>query len=255
MRSLWTGSISFGLVNIPVRLYSASPEEKLNLDMLHTTDHSPIRYARVCKAEEREVPYTEIVKGYKMGDEYVVLDDADFKKANAKKTGSIDIQSFAKLDEIDCIYFEKPYYIEPDKSAKKAYALLHTALVKSGTVGIATFVLRNRERLAALKVHEHMLTLNQMRFASELAPLEKLSIPKDEKVSEKEVSMAMRLIDELTEPFRVEKYKDTYTDELRELIEKKARGEKVRPKGAAPKPTRVTDLSILLQRSLEAARK
>jgi DNA end-binding protein Ku len=255
MRAIWSGAISFGLVNIPVKLYSGAGENNLDLDMLAKQDLSPIRYARIATSDGREVAYKDIVKGYEIEKgRYVVLTDSDFEKANAKKTKSIDIKNFVSEEEIDPVYFEKPYYLEPDKNAVKPYALLREALKKSKKVGIASFVLRNRENLAVLKASGDVIILNQMRYHEEIRSPEGLSLPRESEISSKEVDMALKLVDQLTERFEPEQYKDTYIDELKKLIEAKAEGKTIEVKGEAPQPTRVKDLMEVLKASLESAK-
>lgn len=256
MRAMWSGSVTFGLVNIPVRMYSATGGEgKLEFNQLHSKDMSPIRYARICRLEEIEVPYEEIVKGYEYSDgEYVVLEDEDFERANVAKSKSIEIMDFVSESEIDTIYFEKPYYLEPDKGAAKAYALLREALNKTGKVGIARYVIRNREHLAALKPSDDVLVLNQIRYAAELRSAEGLNLPAAEEVPEREMDLALALVNQLTGPFNPEQYSDTYTEELRQVIEEKAAGRVPVPKGKAPEPTEVTDLMDVLRKSLDQER-
>lgn len=253
MRAIWNGSIGFGLVNIPVKLYSgAESRGGLDLTMLHSKDNSPIRYIKVCRADGKEVPYEDIVKGYeyRKGD-YIVLDEKDFEKANAKKSKTIEIVEFTAETEIDVRYFEKPYYLEPDKGAEKAYALLREALAKSGKIAIAKFVLRNREHLAALKPVGRVLVLDQMRFTSELRQPSELNLP-EATATEKEIDMALALIDQLTEPFVPEDFHDTYTEELEKVIEAKAKGKKiVTADSEEPQPTDVKDLMAQLKASLE----
>src|SRR6266540_2683989 len=187
MRAIWTGSIAFGLVNIPVKLYSAVNEHEIDLDMLDKETLAPIRYARISTASGKEIPWKEIVKGYKYDSEhYVVITDEDFKKVNVRKSKAIDIIDFVKEDEIPSIYFERPYYLEPDKGAAKAYALLREALSKSGKVGIAQFVLRNKQHLALIKPYERIIVLNQIRFAHELRKPEGLEVPETEEFKGKE---------------------------------------------------------------------
>lgn len=255
MRAIWSGSLSFGLVNIPVKLYSATGENKLNLDMLHKKDLSPIRYARICRADGKEIPYDEIVKGYeyRSGD-YVVLTDEDFKKANVEKTKAIEIEQFTKESEINTIYFEKPYYLEPEKGAEKAYVLLRESLKKSKKIGIAKFVLRNREKLAAIKPSGNALILEQMRFAEDIRPTSDLNLPDSKKIGNREIEIALALIEQLTEAFKPDKFKDTYTDDLKKVIEAKAKGKPVKAKGKLPKNTDVADLMAMLKKSLEKER-
>jgi DNA end-binding protein Ku len=254
MRAIWSGALSFGLVNIPVKLYSATSANSLNLDMLHKKDLSPIRYARICRADGKEVPWEDIVKGYEYqkGD-YVVLTDEDFKKANVEKTKAIEIESFVKESEINPIYFEKPYYLEPEKSATKAYGLLRESLKKSKKIGLAKFVLRNREHLAAIRPEGKAIVLEQMRFNEEIRPVTDLNLPADQKTG-KELDIALALINQLTEHFDAKKYKDTYTDELKKVIEAKKKGKPIKAKGKEPTPTQVTDIMAMLKKSLEQER-
>lgn len=256
MRPLWTGAISFGLIHIPVKLYSAVIERSLDLDMLRKDDLCPIRYARICRDTGEEVPWEDIVKGYeyKKGD-YVVLEDEDFRRADVAKTQTIDVVSFVNVGEVDSVYLEKPFYLEPVKEAGKAYALLREALKKTGRAGLALFVLRNRQHLALLKPEGDLLILNQMRFASEIRMPEGLNLPHETEASKKEIDMAIKLIDELSEPFKPEQFHDTYREELERVIEEKARGKTPEPKGEPPIPTAVPDLMAKLRESLEAARK
>lgn len=254
MRSIWSGSLSFGLINIPVQLYSATQEHALEFDMLHKKDLSPIRYMRVCKEDGQEVPYKDIVKGYEyQKGEYVVVTEEDFKHADVKKTTTIDIKDFVFEDEIDMIYFEKPYYLEPGKGSDKAYALLRDALKKSEKVGVVTFVLRNREHLGIIKPYKDAIVLNQLRFESEIREMEGLKLPKEGTATKKEVDTAMKLIDQLTEKFVAKAYKDTYIDDLKAIIDKKIKGispKKKTEKGVA-KPSKVHDIMSLLKASLE----
>ncbi|MGQ0644991.1 MAG: non-homologous end joining protein Ku [Elusimicrobiota bacterium] len=251
MRALWTGSIGFGLVNIPVRLYTAIEPQSLDLDMLHKKDLSPVRFARVCREDGREVPWEDIVKGYQVrkGD-YIVLNEEDFKKADARKTGSIEILQFCREQEIETHYFEKPYYLEPEKGGQRAYALLREALRRSGKAGVAKFVLRNREHLAVLKPEDDVLVLNTLRFQSEIRAPD-LNLPARAPAKGKELDMALKLIEQLTEPFRPEDYRDTYTDKLKKIIEEKSKGRTPAAKGEEPAPTRVPDLMAALRASLE----
>jgi DNA end-binding protein Ku len=256
VRSIWSGAISFGLIHIPVKLYSAVAESSLDLDMLRKQDLCPIRYARVCRNTGEEVPWEDIVKGYeyRKGD-YVILEDEDFKRANVAKTQTIDVIDFVDAGEVDSVYLEKPYYLEPVKEARKAYALLREALKKTGKAGLALFVLRNRQHLALLKPEGDLLILNQMRFASEIRKPEGLNLPAETEANRKELDMAIKLIDQLSEPFRPEQFHDTYREELERVIEEKAQGKIPESRGEAPLPTAVPDLMAKLRESLEAAKK
>lgn len=252
MRSIWKAAISFGLVNIPISLYSATRDRELKFTLLHKRDLSEIRYAKICKEEEKEVPFDQIVKGYEYEKgNYVVLTDEDFEKANIEKNKTIEILDFTDEDEIDIVYYEKPYFLEPDKGAGKAYALLREALKKSKKVAIAKYVLKNHEHLAVLKPYKNVLILNQMRTYAELLNPDELKLPEQEKIANKEMEMALKLIEQLSGPFHPEEYKDTYTEDLKEIIAKKSKGIKIHPKGKAPKPSKVTDIMSLLKASLE----
>lgn len=252
MRAIWSGALSFGLVNIPIKMYTASKDEGLDFDLLHKKDYSPIRYAKVCKTEEKEVPYNELVKGYEYekGD-YVILQQDDFIKANVKKTKTIDVLEFVNEGEIDSVYYEKPYYLEPDKSAQKAYSLMIEALRKSKKVGIAKFVIRTRQRLGIIKPLDNVIVLNQMRFQSEIKDAKEIKAPNLE-VSDKEIEMALALINQLSGDFKPEEFHDTYTEDLKKLIDEKAKGEKITAKEENIQETsNVTDLMALLKKSLE----
>lgn len=255
MRAIWRGSISFGLVNIPVRLFSASQvHEGLDLDMLHKEDHAPIRYARVCRSDGKEVPWDEIVKGYEYRDgDYVVLTPEDLKKADVEKTKTIKIHQFAAESEIDTRYYEKPYYLEPEKGAGEAYALLREALERSDKIALAKFAMRARENMAAIKPVGKALILNQLRFPADVRSPADLNLP-DKKASEEEVKMALALINQLTKPFIPEDWHDTYTEELEEVIEEKAKGKKPKVHGKQPKDTKVKDLMATLKASLEESK-
>ncbi|HYE59867.1 MAG TPA: Ku protein [Candidatus Kapabacteria bacterium] len=252
MRAIWSGSLSFGLVNIPVKLYSAVERKELSFHYLHATDLSPIRFAKVCRADGQEIAYEDIVKGYEYEDgDYIVLTEEDFEKANVKETHVIDIEQFVREQEIDTKLFERPYYMGPEKGAAKAYTLLTEALKKAKKVGIAKFVLRKREHLCAVKPEGHMLILHQMRFQEELRSPEEITIPETTESGKKEIDMALELIDYLTAPFRPEQHKDTYTDAVKAVIEEKASGKVPAVRGHAPEPVKVKDLMAVLRQSLE----
>lgn len=255
MRAMWTGALSFGLVNIPVRLYSATGGQELKFKFLHQKDLSPIKYAKVCRAEGKEIPFDEIVRGYEYqkGD-FVVLTDEDFSKANLSKTKTIDIKRFVKEDEIESIYFEKPYYLEPDKGAAKPYALLHRALTESKEVGVAKFVLRNREHLGAIKPVGGVIVLNQLRFENEIRKPAGLDLPDTKAADKAEVEMALKLIEQLTAKFKPKDFKDSYREEIEAVITAKAKGKTIKVKGKEPQPTAVKDLMATLRKSLETER-
>jgi DNA end-binding protein Ku len=209
MKAIWTGAIGFGLVNIPVKLYSASQESTLDLDMLDKKDHSKIRFQRINESTGKEVPWKNIVKAYKLQGDYVVLDEKDFASANPEKSKIISITSFVDVTEVDTIYFETPYFLEPDKAGEKPYRLLHDALEKSGKAGLGSFVLRSKEHLCLIKPHENILILNRIRFAEEIRSASELNVPKKGKPTTAEMKMALTLVDQLTAPFDIEKFKDT----------------------------------------------
>jgi DNA end-binding protein Ku len=256
MRAIWSGAISFGLILIPVRLYTAVEESGLDLDMLRKQDLCPISYARVCRTTGEEVPYEDIVKGYqyKKGD-YVVLEDEDFKRASVRKTQTVDIIEFVDQKEIDAKLLAKPFYLEPTKQARKAYALLREALKKTGKVAVGRFVLRNREHLVILKPEEDLIVLEQMRFADEIKKPAGLDLPASDEASDKEVDIAIKLIDQLTEPFRAAEFHDTYREELKKVIDEKAKGKPRTVEEVKLVSTEVPDLMARLRESLEQARK
>lgn len=255
MRSLWTGAIGFGLVNIPVKLYSATETSTLDLDMLDKKDLSNIKFLRVNEKTGKEVKWDDIVKGYLYNDRYVVLTDKDFEAASAVKTKTIDISDFVPEEEIDTMYYDTPYYVEPDKSGERAYALLREALEKTGKVGVATFVLRSKEAPAILRPAGDVIILNRLRFAEEIRDTSELKAPAKSSVKPGELKMAISLINQLTGKFDPSKYKDTYTEELLKLIKAKAKG------GKTPRPqlkvvhNKTKDLMGQLKASLTAKRK
>jgi DNA end-binding protein Ku len=256
MRAIWSGAISFGLINIPVKLFSAVKDSSLNLDMLDARDHSNIKYKRVNESTGREVPYENITKGYLMNDKYVVLEKEDFEFADAKKSKTIEILNFVKETEIESIYYEQPYYLQPDKSGEKAYALLRDALKSTGKVGVTSFVLRNKEALAILKPYGRAIVLNRMRFEEEIRDPAELNVPPISKAKPKEQEMAAKLIDQLTEKFSIAQYKDTYTSKLLEVIKKKAKGKKlVKPHKMKVVHTKTDDLMEMLKASLGSKKK
>lgn len=256
MRALWSGSLSFGLINIPIKLFSATKENALKFKLLEKDNMCPIVYNRVCKFDNREVDYENIIRGFEYGkNNYIPIDKKDFEKANAKKTKTIEIVSFAKASEIDAKYFDKPYYIEPEKGAEKAYVLLREALKKSKKVGVAKFVIHSREHIATIRTEKDLLMLEQLRYANEIRNPADLAIPSEKKFSEKELQIAMMLMDQLTEPFDISKYKDTFTDELMKVIEAKAQGRDYRNKVEVPSNTQMRDLLNQLKKSLELEKK
>ena len=254
-RAIWKGSISFGLVNIPIALYPVTKREELKFRLLRKTDLSPVNYKRVAEKDGKEVPWDQIVKGYEYEKgRYVLLQDEDFQRVDIEATQTVDIQDFVELEEIDPIFFYKPYYLEPQKGGDKAYALLRDALKDSKKVGMAKVVIKTREYLAGVKPEDGALVLELMHFADELADASKLHIPKKVEVGKREMTMAKSLIDSMSSKWNPEKYKDDYREALMEVIEAKveAGGKEIEEKPSkAPKPTKVIDLVSVLQKSLE----
>jgi DNA end-binding protein Ku len=256
-RAIWSGSISFGLLNVPVKLYSAVSRKSVSFRELRQSDKSRIRHKRVAEGDGKEVPYEEIVKGYEIApDQYVVLTREELEELDPKKTRAIEIQDFVDLDEIDPIYFDHPYYLGPDKGAEKPYALLVKAMADSNKVAIARFVLRNRESLAAIRPMGKVLTMATMRFADEVVSPDELDdvVPENgQRIGKREIEMARQLIESLSADFAPEKYRDEYREELVSLIERKARGEEVvEAVSEEPKPTKAPDLMAALEESLAA---
>jgi DNA end-binding protein Ku len=254
MRSIWNGSINFGLVTIPIKIYSASEERRLDLDMLDSSDHARIRYKRVNENTGEEVEWKNIVKGYKKDDQYIILEDENFDQANFKKSRSLEIEAFINEDEVSEVLFKKPYFIEPQKEGGKAYNLLKNALKKTNKLGLATFVMRQKENLALIGVYKNALVLHVIRFAEEIRDPAELNLP-DTKVAKKEVDMALALIEQYTEKFDFEKYKDVYNEQLLEIIKQKSAGHKPEVTKLDMKPTPAKDLIAQLKASLEKRKK
>jgi DNA end-binding protein Ku len=254
-RAIWKGSISFGLVNIPIALYPATRREELKFRLLRKGDLSPVNYKRVAEKDGKEVPWDQIVKGYEYEKgKYVVLKEEDFERVDLEATQTVDIQDFVDQEEIDPIFFYKPYYLEPQKGGDKAYALLRGALKDSNKIGIAKVVIKTRQYLAGVKPEDGALLLELMHFADELADPQKLHLPKKTEVGKREMTMARSLIDSMSSKWDPEKYKDDYKEALMEVIEEKveAGGKEIEEKPKkAPKPTKVIDLVSVLQRSLD----
>jgi len=257
MRSIWSGAISFGLVNIPVKVNSAVDSgEGLDFDMLSKKDMAPIRYARIDTKTGKEVPWKEIVKGYEYAKgKYVVITDEDFKKASPEKSKTIDIVQFVKEEEIDPIFYEKPYYLVPDKGADKSYHLLIKALEETKTVGLAEFMMRNRVHVCALKSYNGVLLLNQMRYVDEIREAPEVEKSKGERISPKEVQLATKLIEQLTDKFKPEEFKDTYIAELKKVIKAKAAGKDIHIAEPKKATATVKDLMEVLKQSLDTAPK
>ncbi|SEJ00107.1 DNA end-binding protein Ku [Dyadobacter koreensis] len=254
MRAIWTGAIGFGLVNIPIKIFSAVQNSELDLDMLDKKDKANIKFQRVNANTGKEVAWENIVKGYKIDDQYVVLDDNDFEKASPEQSKIIEIAEFVDEKEIDSIYYETPYYLQPEKSGVRAYALLREALEKTGMVGLGSYVLRNRESLVIIKPIGDVLVLNKIRFHDEIRETEELNIP-DVKVKPAEVKMAVHLIEQLTTDFDISKYKDTYTEKLLSLIKAKSKGKKTTASAMKVVHSRSRDLMAQLKESLENSKR
>lgn len=255
MRSLWKGSISFGLVNIPVSLFPATRREELSFRLLRASDLSPVNYRRVAEADGREVPWDQIVKGYEYEKgKFVVLREEDFKRVDIEATQTVDIMDFVELKEVNPMFFQKPYFLAPEKGGVPAYRLLHDVLAQTRKVGIAKVVIRTRQHLAAVKAQENALMLEIMHFADELVDVDELNIPAGKPATRsREVDMAKALVEQMTEKWDPERYTDDYSSALMELIKDKIAhgGKATTPKRAPRKQTNVIDLAAVLRESLE----
>ena len=255
MKPLWTGAIGFGLVNIPVKLYSATKSSDVDLDMLDKKDHSHIKYLRVNEKTGKEVSWNNIVKGYDTGNKYVVLDELDFEKAGAEKTKLIEITDFVNQEEIDSVYYEMPYYLAPEKSGIRPYALLREALIKTKRAGVASFVMRNKEHLAILRVSGDAIILNRIRFHEEIRPTTELALPAKTVVKPAELKMAIALVDQLSGKFDISGYKDSYNASLMKVINAKAKGKKTVVPVMKVVHSKAKDLMEQLKASIETKRK
>ena len=252
MKAVWSGSISFGLVNVPIKMFSATQSSTLDLDMLDKNGHANIKFKRVNEHTGKEVPWANIVKGYMLNDRYVILDDKDFEKASPEKTDHIEIIQFVDEKEIDSTYFEAPYYLEPQKTGSRAYVLLRDALEKTAKAGVGTFVMRNREHVCIIKTIDDVLVLNRIRFAEEIRKTTDLKIPAT-KSKPAEIKMATSLIDQLTKPFDPSKFKDDYSDKLMKVIRAKAKGKTVAYKPMKVVHSDTKDLMEQLKASLSGS--
>jgi DNA end-binding protein Ku len=255
--AIWSGAINFGLVTIPVKLQTAVRTNDLRFNFLHKTDEGRINNVRRCSLDGEEVSYDDIVRGYEYEKgRYVILSDEDFKRVNPEATQSVDIVQFVDLTEIDPMLFDKPYYLEPEKRGRHAYALLREALKESGKVGIAKVVIRSREHLAALKPNGDALVLELMHFADEIVDAKSLDLPAQETPHANEMKVARMLIDTMTETFDVAQFKDNYREEILSMIEARAAGKETpEVETKAPKASNVVNLMDVLQRSLEESKK
>ena len=255
MRPIWTGAIGFGLVNIPVKLFSATQSSNIELDMLDKKDHSNIKYLRINEKTGKEVKWENIVKGHMVGSKYVVLDEKDYEKANAVKTKLIEITDFVDESEIDSVYYETPYYLAPEKSGVRPYALLREALLKTKKAGVSSFVMRNRENLAILRASGDKIILNKIRFHEEIRETGELSLPDKSVVKPAELKMAIALIEQLTGKFNIEQYKDTYSAALMKVINAKAKGKQANIPVLKVVHSKSKDLMEQLKESINAKRK
>jgi len=253
MKAIWNGAIGFGLVNIPVKIYSATETTKLDLDMLDKSDYSNIRFKRVNESTGKEVQWENIVKGYLMDDKYIILDEDDYEAASPEKTKILSIDQFVREAEVDSVYFENPYYLEPQKNGENAYRLLMKALSKTEMVGIGTFVLRESEAIGMIRPYnDDILVLNRLRFAEEIRNYSDLKIPAKKPPKPAELKMAINLIEQLSQDFDPAMYKDNYSDELMKIIKQKAKGKTIKAKKTGPaEDSKVIDLMAQLKASLQ----
>ena len=250
MKAIWTGAIGFGLVNIPIKIYSATQSSSLDLDMLDRKDGARIKYKRVNEESGKEVEWDNIVKGYMLKDKYIVLEDADFEEAMPEKNKMVNLQTFVKLEEIDSIYFDTPYYLLPQKAGEKAYALLYKALQKSKMAGLGTFVMRSSENLAIVKPSDNVLVLNKIRFQEEIREVEDPINVSGIKISKAEMDMAMQLIKMNSKEFDISAFKNEYSSELLKIIKAKSKGKRATIRKIKVENTKATDLLEKLKASL-----
>jgi len=254
MRAIWTGSLGFGLVNIPIKLFSAVQDSTLDLDMLDSKDHSNIKFKRVNEKTGKEVAWENIVRGYYMNDRYIVLDKTDFEKVAPEKTKHIDIKNFVDETEIDSMFFEQPYYLQPEKAGIRAYALLRDAFKKTGKAGVALFVMRDREHLCIIKAKDDVIVLNRIRFAEEIRSTKDLDLPST-KSKPDELKMAVNLINQLSGSFDIKKYRDDYSERLLKIIKAKSKGKAIPFTPMKVVHSRTKDLAEQLRASLSEKRK
>jgi DNA end-binding protein Ku len=250
MRSIWNGSISFGLVNIPVKLYSAIENSNLDLDMLDGRDHSHIKFQRINEKTRKEVPFEKIVKGYLLKDSYVILEEQDFEDASPDKSKTIDIENFVNTAQINPMLFETSYYAEAGKEGQKAYALLLKALQKTKMAGLGSFVLRQKENLCVIYPQDNVLVISRIRFAQEIRSTSEIDLPDNLDIPKRELDVALALIKQYSSDFNIDKYKDTYTAELLKIIKAKAKGVRPTIKKLKPQKAKSDDLYEQLMESL-----
>jgi DNA end-binding protein Ku len=253
-RAIWKGAVSFGMVSIPIKLYTATEEKDVSFHMLHKKDGVRIKQQRYCPEDEAVVEWNDVVRGYEIGpDEYVIMEPSDFDKVPVDTTHTIEITDFVPLDQIDPISYQRTYYLEPDKVGMKPFALLREVLKDSQLIAIAKVTLRQKEQLCTLRVYENTIALETMYYADEIRSTEDLDAPGDVEISQKELTMAKSLVEMLKGDFDPTKYQDNYREALLELIERKAEGQEI--KRPAPATGKITDLMEALRASVEAARK
>ncbi len=255
MRAIWNGAIGFGLVNIPIKLYTATGESNLDLDMLDKDDLSNINFKRVNATTGKEVKYADIVKGYKLEDRYIVLTPEDFEQVNPEKSKLLNIKQFVDINEIDSIYFESSYFLEPQKNGEDAYKLLLNAMIKTQMAGIGTFILREKEILCLVRPYDDkILILNRMRYPEEIRSFEDLKVPSAKKPNDDELEMAESLIKQRATKFDPKKFKNTYNEDLMKIIEAKAKGKTKKIEAKEEVSSKATDLMAQLKASLEAGK-
>lgn len=256
MRAIWNGAIGFGLVNIPIKLYSATDSSTLDLDMLDQKDLSNIKYKRVNENTGKEVAWENIVKGYKIENKYIVLNDNDFAAVSPEKSKILSIAQFVKGAEIDPAFFETPYFLEPQKNGEAAYQLLLKALIKTKMAGIGSFILREREVLCLIRPYENkILMVNRMRYPAEMRDFDDLKIPGGKAPKAEELKMAEQLIKSLATTFDPKKYSDTYNEDLLKIIRQKAKGKKVKIADVKEPKGKASDLMAMLKASLQKGKK
>lgn len=254
MKAIWTGSIGFGLVNIPIKLYSAVETTRLDFDMLDKNDLSNIKFKRVNAETGKEVLWGNIIKGYMYNEKYVLVDEKDFEKASPEKTNHIEIVQFVQEHDIDSVYFESPYFVQPDKSGVRAYELMREALAKTGKAGLGSFVMREREHVCLIKPYQDIMVLNRLRYADEVRDSSEIKTPAA-KAKPEEIKMAISLIDHLTKPFNPKIFKDEYTDKLLKIIHAKAKGKSVPFKPMKVVHSKTTDLMDQLKASISSSKR
>ncbi len=253
MKSVWNGALGFGLINIPVKMFSATKPRRLDLDLLDRRDHARVRNLRINEKTGQPVPPDDIVKAYKLEGKYIEVTEEDFDRISSKKGQVIQLQSFVKEDEIDELYFKSPYYLAPEKGNKTAYGLLRDALRRTGKVGIASVVMRGKEDLAVIRPVGDALVLQKLRFGEEINKTEKLDLPHKVDIAGPQLDMAVELINQFSTEFDIADYKDTYSEDLMKLIEAKAKGKKKKPaQKMEVVPTKTKDLMAQLKASLQA---